>query len=94
VEIYFRYAGCSPVSPGWRAYLLNRIRHILDDYEVDGLYNDLGRRPLYNRRNELAADEIAAFQETAAYDEALEDLLGLIYSEVKSRRLLILKRKV
>ena len=42
VEIYFDYAHCSPASPGWRAYLLPRLVRILDEYGVDGIYNDLG----------------------------------------------------
>jgi hypothetical protein len=41
VEIYFRYARCSPASPGWRSYMLGHMARILDDYGVDGLYNDL-----------------------------------------------------
>ena len=44
VEIYFRYAHCSPASPGWRAYFLPRLVRILDEYGVDGIYNDLGLR--------------------------------------------------
>ena len=42
VEIYFRYAHCSPASPGWRSYFLQHLARILDDYGVDGVYNDLG----------------------------------------------------
>ena len=41
-EIYFRYAHCSAANPEWRAYLLPHIVRILDDYGVDGIYNDLG----------------------------------------------------
>ncbi len=77
---------CSPASPGWRAYLLPRMTRILDDYGVDGLYNDWGYVPNAQKRiKELAADEIAAFEETPAYDGAVSDLLQLIYAEVKRR---------
>ncbi len=31
---------CTPASPGWRAYFLPRMLQILEDYELDGLYND------------------------------------------------------
>jgi hypothetical protein len=85
VELWYHYAGCSPLSPGWRSYLLPRIIRILDDYEIDGLYDDLGQRPLYNPRITPAEDEIAAFRETEELDGALEDLLGLVYGEVKKR---------
>ena len=42
VEIYWQYAWCSPASAGWRAYVLPRIFRIMDEYGVDGLYDDLG----------------------------------------------------
>ncbi|MEB2359977.1 MAG: hypothetical protein HUU41_09435 [Bryobacteraceae bacterium] len=83
VELWYHYARCSPASPGWRAYLLPRIRRILDEFGVDGLYNDLGYLPLY--RTKPASDDVPAFEESASYDGALEDLLGLIYAEVKRR---------
>jgi hypothetical protein len=86
VEIYWRYALCSPASPGWRAYLLPRLTRILDEFGVDGLYDDCGYRPLYGRRATRSQDEIAAFEETPAHDGAMEDLLGLVYAEVKRRR--------
>jgi hypothetical protein len=77
---------CSPASPGWRAYLLPRMMRILDDYGVDGLYNDWGYVPNAQKRiADLAADEIVAFDETPTYDGAVADLLQLIYAEVKRR---------
>jgi hypothetical protein len=85
VEIYYRYALCSPASPGWRAYLLPRLTRIMDEFGVDGLYDDCGYRPLYGRRTTPSKDEIAAFEETPAHDGAMEDLLGLVYTEVKRR---------
>ena len=85
VEIYFRYAHCSPASPGWRAYLLRHLVRILDDYGVDGLYNDLGYIPLAGNRRPPTKDEVLAFEERADHDGALTDLLGLIYAEVKRR---------
>jgi len=77
---------CSPASPGWRAYFLPRMVQILDDYELDGLYNDWGYVPNAEKRiKEPAQDEIVAFQETPQHDGAMTDLLVLIYSEVKRR---------
>lgn len=85
VEIYFRYARCSPASPGWRAYLLRKMTHILDDYGVDGLYNDAGYIRLWNNRRPPTSDEMLAFNESETSDGAVCDLLALIYAEVKRR---------
>jgi hypothetical protein len=79
-------ARCVPGSPGWRAFFLPRMIQILEDYEVDGLYNDWGYVPNAERQiKENAPDEIVAFEETPEYDGAVTDLLYLIYSEVKRR---------
>jgi len=85
-EMYYQYAHCSPASPGWRAYFLPRLRRILDDYGVDGIYNDLGyRQPGQGDPKLRAADDLPAFEETPTHDGALEDFLGLIYAEVHRR---------
>lgn len=60
-----------------------RLVRILDDYGVDGLYDDLGYLPL--RRGTPAPDEILAFEESRRHDGALTDLLEIIYSEIKRR---------
>lgn len=85
VEMHWHYALCSPASPGWRAYLLPRINRLLDDYGLDGIYNDLGYKPVYQKEPPPAADEILAFEESEDRDGALEDLLGIIYGEVRKR---------
>jgi len=85
VEIYFRYARCSPASPSWRAYLLPRIVRILEEYGVDGLYNDAGYIRLWNNPRPPTPDEVLAFEESATHDGAEADLLALIYEEVKRR---------
>jgi hypothetical protein len=85
IEIYFDYARCSPASPGWRAYLLPRLVRILDEYGVDGFYNDLGYIPLGGNRQPPTQDEVLAFQEDAEHDGAVGDLLAMIYAEVNRR---------
>ena len=84
-EIYFRYVHCSPASPGWRAYFLEHVIRILDDYGVDGIYNDLGYRQPPDLSGEPTGDQVLAFEETAENDGALADLLALIYAEVHRR---------
>lgn len=85
VALYWNNAWCSPASTSWRAYLLPRLTRIMDDYGVDGLYNDLGYRRLADDGLAPTQDEVLAFQESLTHDAALEDLLGLIYAEVKRR---------
>ena len=84
-EIYFRYAHCSPASPGWRAYFLRHVVRILDDYGVDGIYNDLGYRQPPPLSEEPTGDQVLAFEESPESDGALADLLALIYAEVHRR---------
>lgn len=77
---------CSPASPGWRAHFLPRMVRILEDYELDGLYNDWGYVPNAQKRiKEPAKDEMPVFEETPEQDGAVADLLHLIYSEIKRR---------
>ncbi len=85
VEIYFDYAHCSPASPGWRAYFLPRLVRILDEYGVDGVYNDLGYAQPGSDPRVPSKDEVAAFDESKTHDGALADLLALVYEEVKRR---------
>ena len=62
-----------------------RVARILDEYGVDGIYNDAGyaQRSLSDRT--VSKDSVQAFEETEQHDGALGDLLGLIYSEVHRR---------
>ena len=85
VEIYFRYMHCSPASPGWRAYYLKHVVRILDEYGIDGIYNDLGYRQPPDLSEKPTGDQVLAFPENAENDGALGDLLALIYDEVKRR---------
>jgi len=84
-RLYFRYAKCSPASPGWRAYLLPRIFRVMDEYGIDGFYNDWGYKNMALNKAAPAKDEILAFKQTATHDGVMSDLLGLIYAEVKRR---------
>ncbi len=85
-ELCWDWGRCSYASPGWRAYLLPRLARIMDDYGVDGLYNDMGYgRGLAKSPYPPAKDEVLAFEETDEEDGYLTDMLGLIYDLVKSR---------
>jgi hypothetical protein len=58
---------------------------ILDDYGVDGLYNDLGYTQPGRNPKLPAKDEVMAFEESPTSDGALADFLALIYAEVHRR---------
>jgi hypothetical protein len=85
VELFYHYARCSPASAGWRAYVLKHISGLMEEFEIDGIYNDLGYIPLANNPNKPTSDEVLPFPETATHDGALGDLLAEIYAEVKRR---------
>ena len=71
---YYRYRCCDAASAEWNAYLMPRLERILDTYEFDGLYNDMG----YGC---TGAPEFGYLD----YDPYFEDLLARIYTMVKSR---------
>ena len=58
---------------------------ILDDYGVDGFYNDLGYLSLAAIASRRRRTRCSAFEESPKHDGALGDLLALIYAEVKRR---------
>jgi hypothetical protein len=82
---HWELVGCSPASPKWRAYVLPRILRMMDEYELDGLYNDAASKRLYVNPQDATRDEVLAFEETETHEGAREDLFALIYSEVKRR---------
>ena len=77
VELYYDYARCSPASPSWRAYILPRLARIMDEFGVDGLYDDLGYIPLHQLQP-ADPSHVSPTPETDGHDAALEDLLGLV----------------
>ncbi len=89
VELFYHYARCSPASPSWRAYVLKHVYRLMEEFGVDGIYNDLGYLPLAGNPNKPTADEVLAFSETPAEDGALGDLLAQVYVEVHRRRGLV-----
>lgn len=76
--MHFKYRCCSLGSAEWREYLLPRTFAVLDRYDFDGIYNDMGYDCHYIKKG-------AAKDDAVPYDPECEDLLGLIYSEVKRR---------
>jgi len=60
-DLFYKLALCSPASPEWRAYLLPRLTRILDEYGVDGLFNDAGYEPLWQHAF-MATRELASIE--------------------------------
>jgi hypothetical protein len=85
VELFYQYARCSPASPSWRTYIYKQFVRIMEEYGVDGVYNDLGYVPLAGSPVPATKEEILAFRETPTEDGALGDLLALLYEEISRR---------
>lgn len=77
--MYFKYRRCSAGSAEWRDYILPRTVAALDKYGFDGIYNDAGMESTYKRDGRLSREVIGE------YDPEYEDLLCLIYHEIKRR---------
>ncbi len=85
-ELCWDWARCSYASSGWRAYLLPRLIHLMDEYGVDGIYNDMGYGSgVVKNKFPETDDEVLAFDETDEEDGYLSDMLGIIYQEVNRR---------
>lgn len=76
---YFRYRLGSAKSPEWCAYLMGKLKGILDEYNFDGIYNDMGYDETVLYREQGIADD------SFPYDPYIEDLLCQIYSMTKER---------
>lgn len=77
--LHFKYIRCSAGSAEWRSYVLPRTLDILNEYGFDGIYNDWGTDSNYIINKPLQKPGIGY------YDPEIEDLLSVIYGEVKKR---------
>ena len=77
--MHFMYVRCAVGSPEWRQYLLPRTFAVLDRYDFDGIYNDMGYDGAFRINGWLSREG------NDGYDPECEDLLSMIYSEVKRR---------
>ena len=88
ISSHFHYRRCYAGSPAWREYMLPRTIAALDKYGFDGIYNDWGYDGTQIAVRKAMAEGIDV--KTLAvydmpYDPELEDLLGIIYHEIKKR---------
>ena len=75
----FEYRRCSAGSAEWRSFVLPRTVEILDRYDFDGIYNDCGTDSNYIINQQLQKPGLGY------YDPEIEDMLGILYGEVKKR---------
>lgn len=80
-ESYWRYRLCNPGSPDWVNYLTHKVASIFDEYEFDGLFNDMGYDGGWIHTNETGSDSL----DDMPYNPHLEDLLVRMYSLCKER---------
>lgn len=78
---FWQYRMCDAGSPDWTNFLTHKVSRILDDYEFDGLYNDMGYDGDAIMREINGSDSLDGMP----YDPYLEDLLVRFYSLVKER---------
>lgn len=76
--MYFKYQTCSAGSPHWREYLLPRTFAVLDRYDFDGIYNDCGMDTTTKNWRSGGSGPVQ-------YEAEYEDILAMIYGEVKRR---------
>ena len=72
---YYRYRLGNAGSPEWNKFLFDNVRRVLDEYEFDGIFNDMGYDGFDNKGNPYAYGE---------YDPFIEDLLVRLYTVVKN----------
>ena len=77
---HYRYRLCNAASPEWNTYVMQKIAGILDEYEFDGLYNDMG----YDGE-EVAPENWGNWPEEIPYNPYWEDMLARVYSLVKEK---------
>ena len=83
---YFRYAICSLKSPEWRSFIYEKAMNIMDEYGVDGLYNDHPADYLidyvYGYRDKYG---VSPDPDDAPYDPYTEEFLVRFYQGIKAR---------
>ncbi len=70
---YFQYRRGNHGNAAWRDYVIPRTLAVMDNYGFDGIFNDYGY------------DGYTGDHVPPEYDADLEDMLSMIYSEVKRR---------
>ena len=70
---YFKYRKGNHGNAAWRDYIIPKTIYVMEEYGFDGIFNDWGY------------DAYSVQGGIPEYDADLEDLLSILYSEVKKR---------
>jgi len=70
---YFKYRKGNHGNAAWREYIIPKTIYVMEEYGFDGIFNDWGY------------DGYSVYGGMPEYDADLEDLLSILYSEVKKR---------
>lgn len=84
-QMHFRYSMNSLKSPEWSEYLYKKVSNILDEYDVDGLYNDMGHDECCHQTLMAEARGEELDGEDIPYEPCAEDMLARLYNLVHSQ---------
>lgn len=83
---YFRYATCSLKSPEWRSFIYNKMMNVMDEYGVDGIFNDHPPDDqIYIYEKHLAETGEEFDPDLMPYNPEAEDFLAQLYHGIKRR---------
>lgn len=84
-NLHFHYRPCSLESPTWSKYLFDKVTAMLEEYDFDGLYNDMGYDELLAYRVQAAQNGEERDDTKVPYNPCAEDMLVRLYHLCKSR---------
>jgi hypothetical protein len=82
-QIHHKYRIGWAGSAEWRNFIIRKTLGVLDTYNFDGLFNDMGYDGKIYVRQEVNGKIEKSYLTEFPYDPEVEDLLCTIYSEVK-----------
>lgn len=86
LSLHWRLMRCSPSSPGWRRFHMNQLTKLLDEWGIDGIYDDWGHHPARRRPTYApTSEEVIAWPDRYDNDAAKVDQLAIQYEEVHRR---------
>lgn len=84
-NLHFRYRTCSLESPTWSKYLFDKVTAMLDEYDFDGIYNDMGHDELLEYRIQADKNGEERDDNKVRYDPCAEDMLVRLYNLCKNQ---------
>jgi hypothetical protein len=83
---HFKYHTCSCASPEWRTFLYEKMMKVMDEYGIDGIYNDHPPDEMIQQNKEYREKHNKSRPPNEVpYDPYTEDFLAMLYNGVKKR---------